>query len=480
MDTTNKRALKAGVWYVCCNIITNGIYFLTTPIFTRLLSQEDFGITATYSSYVAIFTVIATLDLYSCIQFSKVEFDNKSKEFLSSILFLSSISVIFFYLLFKILSFFMIFQTNIPNKLIEVLFLEIIFKNAFTMLQTQHRAYLKYKEFVAMTIVSTVLGQSLAIIFVSVMSNEQYTGRIMGTAIPFFIIGIVIIITVFYRGRTFYNREYWKFGLKISLPLVPHHLSGNILSQFDRIIINSCVGAEYAALYSLSSNYSLVVQVVWNSLNNAWIPWFYEKMKQDSIDEIKKFCKVYTIFFTVITLGMIAIAPEAVLVLGGETYKESISAIPPIILGVFFQFLYSLYINVEFYHKKTKIVAIGTMIAAVTNIILNYVFIPKFGYVAAAYTTLAGYVLLFVLHYFIAKKIEKRDLFDKKFLVFITAGCIFLTVIIANLYKKVIYRYASISILCVTAVVCVIKERKTIQNFFSKEASDARENSKKA
>lgn len=459
MESGKNSALKAGIWYIVCNIITNGMHLITTPIFTRILSQEDYGITVTYNSWLSILTIIATLDLYSCIQLSKIEYDNESDEFLSSILGLSSISVGIFYILFRLTLLIKPNWFGMPNILIEILFAEILFRNAYTLLQTKHRAYLKYKEFVITTIITAVAGQALSAFLVITMKQDQYLGRILGTAIPFFIAGLFIIIIVFYKGKTFFNRDYWTFGLKLSVPLIPHHLSGNILTQFDRIIINMCVGVSFSALYSLASNYALIVQVVWNSLNNAWIPWFYEQMKTKNITVIQRFVKPYTIFFSIIIIGAVALGPEAIMILGGEAYMDSLCVVPPIILGIYFQFLYSLYSNIEFYHKRTAKLALWTVIAAIANMILNYIFIPRYGYVAAAYTTLISYILLFALHYRTARKLEDQDIYNTKFLSAATLITIILVVIVYNLYSTIILRYGFIIALCGLSCVYIFKNR---------------------
>lgn len=440
-NTENSTALKAGFWYVICNIITNGMYFITTPIFTRILSKEDYGITATYNSWFAILTIITTLDLYSCIQLSKVEYEKEAKEFLSSILFLSSISITVFYILCRFLLLFYPSLFGMPVILTDILFAEILFRNAYTLQQTQHRAFLRYKEFVFTTILTSVTGQFLAAFLVMNAHHDQYLGRILGTAVPFFIVGTVIMLLVFYQGKTFFHKEYWLFGLKISVPLIPHHLSGNILTQFDKLIITSYAGLSFTALYSIANNYALALQIIWGSLNNAWIPWFYDKMQKNDITTIRKMVKPYTMLFSLLVVCVITAGPEAILLLGGSDYTDSIHIIPPIALAVYFQFLYSLYSNIEFYYKKTGKLALWTILAAIANVTLNYIFVPRFGYIAAAYTTLAGYLLLFVLHYLSAKKLEKRVLYSKKFLLCSTSCTLLLAAIMYALYPVLFLRY---------------------------------------
>ena len=109
------------------------------------------------------------------------------------------------------------------------------------------------------------------------------------------------------------------------------------------------------------------------------------------------------------------VAPELLLIMGGKEYLETKYLIPPVMVGYVFQFVYSLYVNIEFYHKKQKNIAFGTMIACVINIILNYLLIPKFGYIAAAYTTLIGYISLYVIHYIFVKKLGCTYWYDNRF-----------------------------------------------------------------
>ena len=80
--------------------------------------------------------------------------------------------------------------------------------------------------------------------------------------------------------------------------------------------------------------------------------------------------------------------------------------IPPIVLANLVTFIYTFYVDVEHFHKKTLLIAFNTTIAAVCNIVLNFIFIPAFGYAAAAYTTVVSYGLSLIMHYIAARKLE--------------------------------------------------------------------------
>ena len=93
--------------------------------------------------------------------------------------------------------------------------------------------------------------------------------------------------------------------------------------------------------------------------------------------------------------------------LGGSEYWSGISVIPILVLGVYFTFMYQFPVNFEFFHKKTQIIAMGTLLAAVVNIILNTVFIPIWGMYGAAVATAISYGILFILHFFIVTHMKE-------------------------------------------------------------------------
>jgi len=82
--------------------------------------------------------------------------------------------------------------------------------------------------------------------------------------------------------------------------------------------------------------------------------------------------------------------------------------VPIIVIGYVGVFLYTLYGNYSFYRKKTGLISLATLFAGGINIGLNYWLIPIYGYVAAAYTTLVSYFLLFLFHFLNVKYILKE------------------------------------------------------------------------
>ena len=141
-------------------------------------------------------------------------------------------------------------------------------------------------------------------------------------------------------------------------------------------------------------------------------------------------------------LACIALAPEAVYILGGKKYAHSVACVPPVVLGVVCQYIYTHYVNIELHLKKTIYVSAGTVFAAALNIGLNAIFIPIYGFVAAAYTTLASYFALMIVHFLITRKVFKVKLYSDLFMfgaLAVTAG---ITAVLMMTYDHRIIRYA--------------------------------------
>jgi len=131
-------------------------------------------------------------------------------------------------------------------------------------------------------------------------------------------------------------------------------------------------------------------------------------------------------------------------ILAPDEYSEGVYAMPSIAVGVYFTAVYSIYMRIELFYKKTAFSAIATGTAALINIILNYIFIPKYGFVAAGYTTMFSYALLSLLHYANVKKCGCEKAIDNKLIFIISCGIVVSSIMVSFLYKFIIVRYSLI------------------------------------
>ncbi len=112
----------------------------------------------------------------------------------------------------------------------------------------------------------------------------------------------------------------------------------------------------------------------------------------------------------------------------------------PVTMGCACQFIYTMYVNVEQYLKKTTGMALASVLAAAINVALNYVLIPKFGYLVAAYTTLIGYLCLMLMHMFLVKRIGMKNVYNNIIVLLCVACGIISMIDVVMSYSNMIFR----------------------------------------
>ena len=329
----------------------------------------------------------------------------------------------------------------------------------------QHRAIFlfAYKE---SAITSVLLSVSIAILLIilSLSFNNSLLGTIMGYCIPYIIIGIFLFVYLVYKGKGIMI-DAWKYALKVCIPYIPHLLSLTLLNSLDKMMITRIRGSEENALYSVAYNCGIIITIIGSSVNSAFSPWLGERLHNQKLDEIKRVSKYYVGGFALFTILVMLIGPELIFIMGGKEYSEAVFAIIPVMLGCLMQFIYTLYVDVEQYEKKTKGMAVASVIAAVSNYILNAVFIPRYGYIAAAYTTFISYVVLLILHILLVWKIGFIKIYSQWFIFLSIVLSIFLSAGIIILYKFNGLRIIIITLIAVSLLFLLIKKRSIVRRY---------------
>ena len=418
------KVLTAGIGYTIGNYLIRGIAFLSLPIFARIMSTSDFGIYNTFVAYETILIQIIALELHT--SFKRARFNYKlEKEQRSDPLFYEEYASVALFIIFlnaAILSLAAIIFRNYLYILFEMDLLVFIMMilcslgNAVMLCFNADRALsYNYKDYIKIGVINAVGSVVLSIVLIeTVFSKERYMGRIVGSTVIFVLLSLFVLILFFHRTVPGHYREYLRWGLPYSLPIVPHGLSQVILGQFDKIMIRHIVGASAAGIYSFAYNVFMIIYVTYRSLDTVWSQWFFEQMEKEDLQAIRHYSALYMLLMLSMSIIVMLLSPELILILGSSKYSSAIYCVLPIVAGGYFAFLYSIPCQVEYYREKTQYIGIGSGAAAIANVLLNIIFIPKFGYVAAAYTTLVTYVLYFAFHYFIAWRIERKNLFSNK------------------------------------------------------------------
>lgn len=411
MENTSYK--KASLCYLIGNFFNKGFAFLTIPIFTRLLSTTDYGIINTYSSWAGILSMIVGFAMHMSIRNAFVDYKDDTESYLSTIIKFTLLSSLGFMLIFYAVV--KIFRINISLSLVFICLFHSVASSIIEDVSCYFMMKYNYIKRTILMILPNLISVCVAIFLISyILKKDLYLGKIIPEALT--IIIFAIILSVCYTKKGF-NTAYIKHALKISLPLILHGAALNILSNSDRIMITWLADASQAGIYSLVYSLGMVTYAITLSIDGIWIPWFTNKMKEKSYDEINYITKDYIKLITYIMCGLIIVSPEILKILASKSYWEGIKLMPIIIVANFLFFAYNIYTNLEHYYKKSNQITALTILAAVLNLVLNYIFIPKFGYVAAAFTTAISYFVIFILHSIYSKTLNSNVFSIKMFIL---------------------------------------------------------------
>ncbi len=461
--TMNYQA-KAGIWFVFCNFLQKGISFITIPIFTRILSTEDYGLTNLFSTWSSLLVIFATLNLSGGV-YSRGLLEFNHKKFTSAVQGLATLCSLIVTILVLIFQDFFTQVSGLPAPAIYVMCVYFFVIAGINLWTVKQRFIYKYKALIVATIANSVISTVFGLLAVLLSSGNKGEAKVIWSTIGIIAVALPFYIYNFAKGKTFFDKKMWKYSLSFNLPLLPHYLSNLILHQSDRIMIGWFTGTADVALYSVAYSVSSIVKVLTDAINQAMMPWRYQNMKKKNYSLINK----VSISLLVCVAGVVAIAnllaPEIIHLFGGATYAEAIWVIPPIMLSVFFIFIYGMFAHIEFYFLKTKFMMVASVISAALNIALNYIFIQQFGYIACAYTSLFCYAVYTLFHYLYMRHVCKKEIgitniYNTRSIISVILATFAVTALSAALYDFVIIRLAIFAIIIIVAII----KRKTIKS----------------
>ena len=456
---------KASIVYTFANLISKSINIISVPIFTRIMSTSEIGVSTTYTSWYSILYAIITLSLCSgSFYIGMLEYKECREQYESACLTLSSISACFFAGFYIVFSQYLNEITTLDTSLMVLMIISLLINPALDFWYAKQRFEYKYKSSAIMTICVAIIPTVFAVLCVIWAKKNTILDlgnvRTLAQVSVTIFISLGVYILIMFRGKTFVNVEMWKFALKVSVPLIIHSLAKNVLDVSDRIMISYLCGKSEAGIYGTIYSISLISLLVWNAINASLIPIMFEKLENQEYEYIETLLQPILVIFGVITLGITLIAPEIVKILLTDAYFEAVYLIPALSGGTFLTALYNIYGNILMYKKKTTYIMSATTITALVNIALNYVFINIFGYIAAAYTTFLGFILLAVLQRFMVNIVYKKKVINDNKILIISLGIAILCLGCNILYSNTILRYV---IILVIMLGLIIKRREIIR-----------------
>ncbi len=449
---------RAGLWFLVCTIIQRSITIITTPIFTRLLTNDEYGEYGVFISWMGILSCFVTMYIFSGIYPQAiVKYDDKRNEYSSGMQGFTITLVIFWYVVYYLARGFWNDLLSMNTLEMSAMFIVMWGNASFGFWSAEQRNDYKYKVLIIVTLAEAILQPVLSIVLL-LRAENKVNGLVWGIAIANLVCYFPLFIDQMRRGKKFFSDMVWKYSVKLGIPLVPHYLSSVVLNSADRIMIQKIVGDGPAGIYNLAYTISICGTLINQALLQTIQPWVYQKIKDEKYDDIKKMAYPALIAIGCVNLMVILVAPELIRIFAPPSYYEAIWVMPPVSLSVYFMFMYNLFSYFEFYFERPVYVSVATFIGAGLNVILNYIFIKQFGYVAAGYTTLVCYFTFAVAHYCFMKIICKQEIngakiYDIRIITAISLAVVTAGFLIMLTYNNIYIRYGLLLAVLIAAFI---------------------------
>lgn len=400
--------LRDSAIYGITNALYAGLPLFILPIFTTLLSPEDYGLIEFYRNLsMVLIPILGLSTVQSIIRYFYDLEENDFKIFVSNI-----ISLHFFNAILGMIFLFSI-SYLVSEEYWSIIFYCIIFflsNQIIEILLSIYRAQKKPKNYFLIRVACIVIDLILLYFFYSLIEHFDWTFRVLPNVFATSLIGLLAL------GILFKNKYLFKFDKKLlitavtySSPLILHMISGYILNIGDRFFILYFLSEKDLGNYAVSYQLGMLGNFFFTSFNLAWVPIFFEMLKKKEFSKIRKIKKIsyyliglFSICMLLFVYTLLKFSPFF------ESYTIQIELVAIISVAYIFISFYKFESNYFFYSKNTKSLSIVTLGGALITIILNLLLIDKIGIYGCAIATLVAALFMFLMVKAKSDKYEKN------------------------------------------------------------------------
>jgi O-antigen/teichoic acid export membrane protein len=382
---------KDSVIYGISLVLTQGISVIIVPIYTRILSPEEYGvidiilITTALVNLIVVFEITQGFARY----YADAESETEKRSYASTTLWFS----VGGYSLFVLLAF--VFSKPLTVLLLNDLKWESVFQTAvisislfglFQILQNQLRWQLKPLLFAISSLVYVFATTSLTLLLLFKFRAgvvAVFYGQIIGSILA----GSISWIFAKDYYRLLFSWDRCRNMLLFSLPLVPSSISVFISNYADRIALKSLMSMNEVGIYGVGFRFATVTNLLMVGIQGALTPLIYQNYRKSSTpDEIAKIFSYFLVGTIPLYLGISLFSKEVIWLLTTPQYYSAWSVIPFLAFSCLATraYIFMPGLSIE---KKTFTIAFINVTGAILNIILNFTLIPYLGLTGAALAT---------------------------------------------------------------------------------------------
>lgn len=406
---------NAGI-YVIASALEKGVAYLLLPLWAQFLVPADFGIVGTMAVYSGLLIVLLQLGLASALLrlWSEKATDPAQGRALVSSVFLLQMGVAVIVVGGLALFGERAWATWTAGKIafspyVELMLwtscLESILLMPIVLYQARHQAMLV----LAAQGAKFVLGVGCSAYLVIGLRWGAY-GVLLGQLLSAAAVASVFwVVTLLRSGSVRLSAPLSRAALAFGVPVVPHLVAMAILHGADRAILEKYVSLSELGQYNVGYTAGMVLMLMNLAFQRAWYPQYYDLMaaKKRATSFVLNSASSYVAVAASLSFACILLSVDAIYLLLPGQYHPSAVYVPAVVLSALLMGYYGFALAPVMFHKKTGWMPLLTSTAAAANVLLNLWLIPRWGALAAAWNTVAGYAVLFLLYGYVGRRYER-------------------------------------------------------------------------
>lgn len=446
----NSSLSKSVAWYGFGNLFIRSLSFILLPLYSNLISTEEFGDFALLMSVYAIGVVLYQFGMQSALNKFFIEEKSEDKKKLifssvfNSILLLGIIFTIILWFTAPQFSLLIFDSTKFSYLLILIVITILIETLTFFIL-----FLLKTKELAKRAVTYTIIG-GITNLFLNIILVYQYRLGVPGIILSQLVAGAILLFLLINVIREDYipkiDGEIFKAIFKFSSPLLLANLLTAGVNVADRFILNNLMGRDEVGIYSFSYRIAIIMNVFVASFSTAWNPhslnlFYSNDYKQAFGKTLTKLIALSCVLLLIVSLFARHLFDLYLfnIAIFNPAYKAGVVIIPLVMIGYIFSGISTFYTVYPYVSNKTFHFLISDAIAFSTNIILNFILIPRIGLLGAAFATAIGFLCGAAYLFFISRaeiKIEYQTK-DLLIIIIVALGILFIGLNIKNLFVDI-------------------------------------------
>ena len=392
--------LKNASIYTGANILSALVPFFCMPILTRYLEPADYGIVAMMGSIISFMTPFVGLNVHGAVATAYYHGNVDFPEFVkscSTILVASTILVTLVVVLgASVIESYTLFPRDWLWTVVVICVGQYILIVQLTVLQVRGKA----KKYGMIQIISVIMNTGLSLYLVVVLSMN-WQGRVIAQVLTACLL-LTYSIYFLWKNNLFgisFNRNYIRRALNFGIPLIPHAMSGCLITMTDRFFVANFIDIGTAGLFVLGSQVGAAIELLASSFNKAYQPWLFGNLKnitEEKKIKIVRLTYVYFIAILVIAACYSVLMPTVLGILVGEKFYAAGEYVWPFAFAGALNGMYYMVSNYAFYTGCTKKLMYRTMATSLLHVAVSYIFISKWGIVGACWAVVISYLMFLI------------------------------------------------------------------------------------